>query len=47
MIQAFLLLLLLLQWFGDLAAGALRLPLPGMVLALGALLALLALRARW
>ncbi len=47
MIQAFLLLLLLLQWFGDLAAGALRLPVPGMVLALGALLALLALRARW
>lgn len=45
MIQAFLLLLLL-QWLGDVAAGALRLPVPGMVLGLGALLALLALRAR-
>ena len=45
MIQAFFLLLVL-QWLGDLAAEALRLPLPGMVLGLGALLALLALRAR-
>jgi putative effector of murein hydrolase LrgA (UPF0299 family) len=45
MIQAFLLLVLL-QWLGDLAAAALRLPVPGMVLGLGALLALLALRSR-
>jgi putative effector of murein hydrolase LrgA (UPF0299 family) len=44
MIQAFLLLVLL-QWLGDLAAAALRLPVPGMVLGLGVLLALLALRA--
>ncbi|WP_198372328.1 CidA/LrgA family protein [Roseomonas rosulenta] len=44
MIQAFLLLLAL-QWLGDLAAAALRLPVPGMVLGLGALAALLALRA--
>lgn len=44
MIQAFLLLVLL-QWLGDLVAAALRLPVPGMVLGLGALLALLALRA--
>lgn len=45
MIQAFVLLLAL-QWLGDLAAEALRLPVPGMVLGLGALLALLALRTR-
>jgi putative effector of murein hydrolase LrgA (UPF0299 family) len=45
MIQAFLLLVLL-QWLGDLVAAALRLPVPGMVLGLGALLALLALRSR-
>jgi holin-like protein len=45
MIQAFLLLVLL-QWLGDLLAAALRVPVPGMVIGLAALLALLALRDR-
>jgi holin-like protein len=45
MIQAFLLLVLL-QWLGDLAATALHLPVPGMVIGLAALVALLALRGR-